>query len=148
MRFNLKVMSVLALLAPVVACADEFDENVLVPLSGAIGGIALSAFFFLSIAAVIIVAITTRFKINALKHEERMLAIEKGQDLPAEYAKPRDRAMDALRGGLALTFLGIGVAIALGVVAGVEQAVWGGIPFFLGVGLLLYVPLYRKFRKD
>jgi hypothetical protein len=148
MRFNLKVMSVLALLAPVAASADGVDEGVVGPIAGAIAGISVTAIFFVSIAAVIIVAIIMRFRINALKHEERILAIERGQELPVEPITRRDSAMGALRVGLLFTALGISLAIALGVVCGPTQAVWGGIPFFLGLASLVFVPLYRKFRKD
>jgi hypothetical protein len=97
---------------------------------------------------VIIVAIVARFRVNALKHEERMLAIERGQELPVEPINRRDAAMGALRVGLFFTALGISLAIALGVVCGPTQAVWGGIPFFLGVASLVFVPLYRKFKKE
>ena len=147
MRLNLKMLSILAALAPVVAGAGGVDD-VVVPLAGTIGGILFAAIFFLSIAAVIIVAIIARFRINALKHEERMLAIERGQELPVEPINRRDAAMGALRVGLFFTALGISLALALGVVCGPTQAVWGGIPFFLGVASLVFVPLYRKFRKE
>jgi hypothetical protein len=144
MRFNLKVMSVLALLAPVAAGAEEFNEDVLVPIFG----IVFSVIFFGCIAGTIVAAIIVRYRISALKHKERMLAIEKGQELPVEPITRRDSAMGALRVGLLFTALGISLAIALGVVCGPTQAVWGGIPFFLGLASLVFVPLYRKFRKD
>ena len=148
MRLNLKMLVILMALTPVVAVAGGADEEVVGPIAGAIAGISVTAIFFVSVAAVIIVAIIARLRINALRHEERMLAIERGQELPVDPIRRRDMAMDALRVGLLFTALGIGLAIALGVVCGPTQAVWGGIPFFLGVASLVFVPLYRKFRSD
>jgi MFS family permease len=148
MRLNLKMLAILTALTPVVAVAGGADEEVVGPIAGAIAGILVTAIFFVSIAAIIIVAIIVRFRINALRHEERALAIERGQELPVEPIRRRDMSMDALRAGLLLTALGVSLAIALGVVCGPTQAVWGGIPFFLGVASLIFVPLYRKFGKD
>lgn len=101
-------------------------------------------FLFLSVAAVFIVAITT-------KHRERMMMVEKGlstEDIKALYAKSTRRdPLTSLKWGILAVFVGLGLLIGnvldeyFGVNAGV---IAGAITIFAGAGLLLYYRIASK----
>lgn len=72
-------------------------------------------------------------------HRERMAAIERGMEvppLPEAYYKPR-RPRHLLTGMIWL-FLGIGVLVALGALAGTDVGLLGVIPGGVGIAYLLY----------
>lgn len=106
--------------------------------------------FILGVAAVIIVAIIMAHRAARMRHETIQLALKEGRELPPElFMRMRQpRPPPPLLGGLVLTALGIALSIALGAVCGPVQAVWGLIPLFIGVAILIYVPLYRKQKKE
>jgi Domain of unknown function (DUF6249) len=76
-------------------------------------------------------------------HKERMAAIDRGMELPPlpesfyQSLKPARRSSYLLP-GLVWLFVGIGLFIALGAVAGEEVRNFGLIPAGVGVALLIY----------
>jgi hypothetical protein len=76
-------------------------------------------------------------------HKERMAAIERGMDLPAlpesfyQSIKPARRSSYLLP-GLVWLFVGIGIFIALGAIAGDDVRMLGLIPAGVGLALLIY----------
>lgn len=121
-------------------------EQVIIPLVG----MMLPVIFMVGVAVVIIVAILMAHRATRMRYEVLQLAIKEGRELPPElFMRMRyPRHPPPLLGGLVLTALGIAVSISVGVVCGPVQAVWGLIPLFIGVAILIYVPLYRKQKKE
>lgn len=148
MRFVWKIAPLAAALAPVAAWAQEpLPEDIIIPMMGIL--IPLSV--VLGGTAVFVVALLTANRAARLRQETIQLAIKEGRELPPELfmrmrRPPRDR--NPLLAGLILTALGIALAIALGAVAGWTQAVWGLIPLFIGIAFLIYVPFWRKQKKE
>jgi hypothetical protein len=76
-------------------------------------------------------------------HKERMAAIERGMELPAlpesfyQSIKPARRSSYLLP-GLVWLFVGMGIFIALGAIAGAEVRMLGLIPAGVGLALLIY----------
>jgi len=76
-------------------------------------------------------------------HKERLAAIERGMELPAlpesfyQSIKPARRSSYLLP-GLVWLFVGIGIFIALGAIAGSDVRMLGLIPAGVGVALLIY----------
>ncbi len=81
-----------------------------------------------------------------LHHKERMLAIERGMEvppLPTEFfTNGRSRALDykleSLRRGLLLLLLGLGFGVALLLNLGPEAASWALMPIGLGLAYLIF----------
>jgi len=122
-------------------------EQVIIPLVG----MMLPIIFMLGTAAVIIVAILMAHRAAQMRYDVIQLAIKEGKELPPEIftrmRHPR-RRRDPLLAGLVLTALGIAISISVGTICGAVQGVWGLIPLFVGVALLVYVPFYRKQKKE
>jgi hypothetical protein len=76
-------------------------------------------------------------------HKERMAAIERGMELPAlpesfyQSMKPARRSSYLLP-GLVWLFVGIGLIVSLGAVAGEDVRMFGLIPAGVGLALLIY----------
>jgi len=76
-------------------------------------------------------------------HRERMAAIERGMELPAlpesfyQSIKPARRSSYLLP-GLVWLFIGIGLYVALGAVAGDDVKYFALIPAGVGLALLIY----------
>ena len=76
-------------------------------------------------------------------HKERMAAIERGMELPAlpesfyQSMKPARRSSYLLP-GLVWLFVGIGLVVSLGAVAGEDVRMFGLIPAGVGLALLIY----------
>ena len=76
-------------------------------------------------------------------HKERMAAIERGMELPAlpesfyQSMKPARRSSYLLP-GLVWLFVGIGLIVSLGAVAGEDVRMFGLIPAGGGLALLIY----------
>jgi hypothetical protein len=105
-----------------------------IPLLSIFGGVAIA-----------IVAIIMAGRKKELAHKERLVAMEKGIEIPVE---PRDEKRPAYlanrSAGLVMTFIGIALVIALSAVAGKEGGVWGLIPLAIGIGLLISSALEKK----
>jgi len=76
-------------------------------------------------------------------HKERLAAIERGMELPAlpesfyQSIKPARRSSYLLP-GLVWLFVGIGIFVALGAIAGHDVRMLGLIPAAVGLALLVY----------
>jgi hypothetical protein len=88
----------------------------------------------------------------ALYHQERIAAIDKGIELPplppeffADDHKPPSRH-DTLLWGLIMTFIGLGLGIALLVKCGLNTAIFALIP--LGIGLALLIFYFTVGKKE
>ncbi|MFQ5512649.1 MAG: DUF6249 domain-containing protein [Candidatus Krumholzibacteriia bacterium] len=105
-----------------------------IPLLFIFGGVAIA-----------IVAVIMSGRRKELKHQERLVAMEKGIELPgapkkerrATYRSHRTRGLVMLAGGLMLT-------IALWVTAGAEGGVWGLVPLGIGLALLVSSAMERR----
>lgn len=98
--------------------------------------------FFATIAAITIIAIWSHFKKRALLSKEIIAAIEKGSDIPLPI--PKERNFRNL--GLIWTLVGLAFFIALWISSGdIKPAVWGLLPFALGIAFLL---IYRYQQKE
>jgi hypothetical protein len=112
-------------------------------------GMTIPIVFIVGAAAVVIVAILLAHRTALKRYEVLQVAIKEGRELPPDiFRNGRRRRHDPMFSGLVLTASGVGLAIALGAVAGWVQAVWGLIPLFIGVAILIYVPYYRKQKKE
>jgi hypothetical protein len=99
----------------------------------------------IGVFAMIIVVIIMGTREKELKHKERILAMEKGMEIPKEPAKQKRSAYLTLRAwGLVLLCLGIALVLALWVAVGFEYCVWGLMPTALGAGLMLAAVKERK----
>jgi uncharacterized membrane protein YeiB len=104
---------------------------VLIPLSGIILGISAG-----------IVAIVSRHRQMLqradLRHKERLVAMEKGLELPPEIMDADVRRPRFLLRGLVWTFVGVAAFFALRSVAGTEESMLAGVPFAVGLAYLIY----------
>lgn len=105
-----------------------------IPLLSIFGGVAIA-----------IVAIIMAGRKKELAHKERLVAMEKGMEIPVE---PQDEKRPAYlsnrSGGLVMTLMGIALTIALFAVAGKEGGVWGLLPLAIGIGLLISSSMEKK----
>jgi hypothetical protein len=105
-----------------------------IPLLSIFGGVAIA-----------ITAIVMSARKKELMHKERVLAMEKGIDIPVEPRElKRPSYLHNRSAGLVMTFLGIALTIALFAVAGKDGGVWGLIPLAIGIGLLVSSTLERR----
>lgn len=113
---------------------DSQVVAVMIPIVAIIGGIAIA-----------IVAVIVEGKKKELVHRERLIAIEKGVELPPleEKEEKRPTFLKNRSSGLVMTFIGIALSIALWVESG-DSWVWGLMPLAIGVGLLVSSTLERK----
>lgn len=93
---------------------------------------------------VAIVAIVAAAKNKELEHKEKIVAMEKGIEYPRE--EPRERRVHVGRRAAGLVFVGLGLAltIAIWVAAGAIGGVWGLVPLFIGIGLLIAASIDKK----
>jgi hypothetical protein len=95
----------------------------------------------LAVAGGVLIAITaiiTKGRQKEQEHRERVLAIEKGMAPPAPPAEvDRPKYSSRRANGLVMTGIGLALTIALWVEDGADSGVWGLIPLFIGIGLLI-----------
>lgn len=80
-----------------------------------------------------------------LEHRERITAMEKGLPLPEtppEHRKPVHSSRRA--SGLVMTGIGLSVWIAISAAEGGREGVWGLIPLFIGLGLIIASVLDKR----
>ncbi|HEV8690446.1 MAG TPA: DUF6249 domain-containing protein [Ideonella sp.] len=96
-------------------------------------------------------------EIFELHHKERLLAIERGMEVPAlpealfEGGR-RPAAVtgpgDYLRRGLLWLLVGMAIATALAVSENVSRAAWGLIPIAVGLAYLIFYATDVRMRRD
>lgn len=112
---------------------DTQTVAVFIPIVGIVFGIGIAAI-------AIIAGHQRKMQRNELRHKERLVAMEKGLELPPELAEPIEEA--AKSNGLRSGMIGLGVGVvlyfALSEVAGSDVALFGLIPAAVGVAQLIY----------
>lgn len=90
-------------------------------------------------------------RIFELHHKERLLAIERGMEVPPlplellqGHNKPKATLAGSLRWGLIWLFLGLAIAIGHVFNDRADTAVWALMPIAVGLALLLYYSIIRR----
>lgn len=103
-----------------------------IPILGIILGVAIAI-------VSIIAAHRQKMQRNDMRHKERMAAIEKGLEIPAEPVEQENgKKSGSLRGGLIQLGVGIALYIALRSVADDDVALFALIPAAVGLANLLF----------
>jgi len=92
-----------------------------------------------------ITAILTNGRKKEQEHRERLVAMEKGltpPPAPVEVERPKYSSRRA--NGLVMTGIGLALTIAMWIADGSESGVWGLIPLFIGIGLLVAGAIDKK----
>ncbi len=106
----------------------------MIPILGVAGGMAIA-----------IVAVIMAGKKKELHHRERLIAMEKGIDLPGEPVKEKRPAHLSHRTrGLVMVAIGVTSTIGLWTTAGANGGVWGLVPLGIGVALLVSSRLEKR----
>jgi hypothetical protein len=87
-----------------------------------------------------ITAIIVEGRKKEQEHRERLHAMEKGLPLPASAPAnqvERPKYSNRRANGLVMTGIGLALTIAMWTTEGAEAGVWGLIPLFIGIGLLI-----------
>jgi cadmium resistance protein CadD (predicted permease) len=72
------------------------------------------------------------------EHRERLIAMEKGLPLPGPVQEiERPKFSNRRANGLVMTGIGLALTIAISVSDDIQSGVWGLIPLFIGIGLLV-----------
>jgi preprotein translocase subunit YajC len=102
--------------------------------------------FFASIVLIVYFVNMNRTKRSEHEHQERMLAIEKGNDIPI-FPKRETKIRNPYAWPFA--FIAIGLALVMGnIISGVFDLTWSFIPLFIGAGLLIAHFIYRKHSQQ
>jgi uncharacterized membrane protein len=112
---------------PIFSFVDAVMVALSIPILGVCGGVLIA-----------ITAIIVNGRKKEQEHRERVVALEKGltpPPPPAEVERPKYSSRRA--NGLVMTGIGLALTIAMSVADGVESGVWGLIPLFIGIGLLV-----------
>ncbi len=107
--------------------------------------VSIPIIFVLGAIAVTITAMILDSSRKDRKHKERLLAMEKGMELPEEPIKtspPRYLAMRAW--GLVFTLIGLATFIGITAEEGIKHGVWGFMPLSIGIALLVAAFLEKK----
>ena len=111
---------------------------IMIPIITVMGGVLIA-----------IVAIIVEAKKKELVHKERLVAMEKGIEIPQPPKEPeRPAYLKNRSAGLVITLLGIALVIAIWVPAGAVGGVWGFVPLAIGIGLLISSALERREIED
>lgn len=105
-----------------------------IPFIAILGGVVIA-----------VMAMKHRLKRNQLEHAERMLAIEKGVQLPPSMIAPASRGNPYIW-GLILIGFGLAMMIAM-IIEGESDWGWGLIFLLPGLGILAANVLYTRDRK-
>ena len=116
-------------------------ENVIIPVV-AIFGVFIAPMLF-AIGALWL-GFRSRDKEQNQKHETIRLMVEKGVEIPAHLSFMESKPASALRRGLILSFLGIGIMCFFLIVNAMEAVGIGAIPLFIGLAYLLIWHLEKK----
>ena len=106
---------------------------------------SIPIFFFALVGFIVFWAVQANSRTKRLAHEERMLAIEKGADIPISPAKKQKD-----RNPFVTPFVLIAISLALMLsdsFSGFMDFGAESIPLMIGVALLAAHFLYKKYRK-
>ena len=107
--------------------------------------ISIPIIFVLGAIAVTITAMILDSSRKDREHKERLLAMEKGIELPEEPVKVRPPRYLAMRAwGFVFTLIGIALVIGITAEAGFHHGLWGLMPMSIGVALLIAAYMERK----
>jgi hypothetical protein len=99
----------------------------MIPITAVMGGIAIA-----------IVSIIMGARKKELEHKERLIAMEKGIDIPqTTQIEHRPVYQSNRTAGYVMTLLGVAITIAISVSGGISGGVWGLVPLAIGIGLLI-----------
>jgi hypothetical protein len=123
---------------PLFSFVDADLVALSIPILGVCGGVLIA-----------ITAIIVNGRKKEQEHRERVVAMEKGIVPPAppvEVERPKFSSRRA--NGLVMTGIGIALTIAMSVADGVESGVWGLIPLFIGMGLLVAGSIDKREHEE
>ena len=126
-------------------------EEIAIPIVAIGMGTMVPITFIVALIVLVIATFNNARKKRSEIHQERMLALEKGLPLPAELKPAYDakrRFLGSMQAGVVCLMAGVGIAIALGLVAGWVHAAWGGILFFIGLGFVIFAIIVQASAKD
>ncbi len=97
---------------------------------------------FVTVALIVFWSVKSGDRRRKFEHEERMLAIEKGVEIPMTPPKKRNSY------SVPFVLGGIGLAIVIGgIFIGIEDWIWGLVAMFIGGGMLAAHFLNEKIKK-
>ncbi|MBC8548299.1 MAG: hypothetical protein H8D23_01485 [Candidatus Brocadiales bacterium] len=97
------------------------------------------------VALVVFIGLWMNYKKRVLHSQEIIAAIDKGADIP--FPAPKERNYRNL--GLIWTLVGFAIFIAIWVQVGdIQPAIWGLLPFSLGIAFLLIHKGQKKKEDD
>jgi len=100
--------------------------------------LAIPIIFVMGGILIAITAIVMHGRRKDLEHRERLLAMEKGIALPEPVpVKERPKYSNRRANGLVLTGIGLALTFAMTIEDGKSSGVWGLIPLFIGIALLI-----------
>lgn len=112
---------------PLFANIDPEVIAVFIPIIGVLGGV------FIAVTAVVM-----NGRRKELEHRERIIAMEKGIAIPAPVVETeRPKYSGRRANGLVMTGIGLALTIAMWTEEGPDGGLWGLIPMFIGIGLLI-----------
>ncbi|MCP4230062.1 MAG: hypothetical protein GY771_07935 [bacterium] len=126
-------------------------DDIVIRIAGMTLSLLTTLGFFVVMIVLIYFTVKNARKKRAEIHAERMLAMEKGIPLPADIKSAfdaRKRFLGSMQAGLVCLMSGLGTAIALGLVSGWVHAAWGGILFFIGVGLIIFAVIVKASAEE
>lgn len=119
---------------PIFGWVDPEVVAVFIPIIGVLGGV------FIAVTAIVMGG-----RRKELEHRERITAMEKGLPVPGPVIEPERPKFSSRRAnGLVMSGIGLALTIALFTVDGPEAGVWGLIPMFIGIGLLVAGSLDKR----
>ena len=103
----------------------------------------------LCVFAVVTIAIVIEGRQKEMRHRERVLAMEKGLEIPPEPQQKKPPRYLALRAwGLVFALLGAALVIGISAEAGIRHGVWGLVPGLIGVALLVAAKMEHAEYRD
>ena len=111
-------------------------------------GMLIPLTLFVCVALVIIVAAVLAHQGRVSRYRLIEKALTEGKEIPPQLLAEAHGRRDPIGGALVLIATGLGLSIALGLVAEPVQAVWGLIPLLIGLALLIAIPLRKKMNSN
>lgn len=119
---------------PVFGWIEPEVVAIFIPIIGVLGGVLIA-----------VTAVIMNGRRKELEHRERIIAMEKGLALPGPVVETERPKFSGRRAnGLVMAGIGLALTIALWTQDGSEAGVWGLIPLFIGIGLLIAGSLDKR----